>query len=258
MRRWHTIWISDLHLGSRECRAKEILEFLAQNECDRLYLVGDVIDIQSMRRSFYWPPIHTEVLTAILGRAAAECEVIYVPGNHDADFRRFIGITLGGVKIRRQVIHETREGRRFLVTHGDELDTAVRCPGLLKAVGSFSYRFLLRLNRTINGGRAMLGRPYWSLAAAIKRRLSKAMQYVDTFERAALQRARSANVDGIICGHIHRPTLFRRGALTYGNTGDWVENCTALVEDHGGLLRIANWSNPVEIESSTVRPLKAA
>ena len=235
-----TVFVSDVHLGSRGCRADELLGFLGCVEMDYLFLVGDIVDFWSLRRGFYWPEQHNEVLRTVLGLARNGTRVIYVPGNHDEDLREFCGSVFGNLEIRRRFVHETAAGETLLVTHGDEFDTAVHWSPWLTRLGAHAYDFTLRLNRYVNAARRLAGFPYWSLASWLKQRVGNAMQYIESFERAAAQAARRSGVDGIVCGHIHRAGIRELDGVRYCNDGDWVESCTALVEDMNG--RLALWS----------------
>ncbi len=238
--RVRSVFVSDVHLGSRGCRADQLLEFLDSVEMDYLFLVGDIVDLWSLRRSFYWPQAHNEVLRALLGKSRTGTRVIYVPGNHDEDLREFCGSVLGHLEIHRRFVHETASGETLLVTHGDEFDTAVQWSPWLKSLGAHAYDFTLRLNRYVNGIRRLFGFPFWSLATWLKQRVGNAVQYIESFERAAAAAARHEGVDGIVCGHIHRAGITEIDGVRYCNDGDWVESCTALVEDMNG--RLSLWS----------------
>ena len=252
--RYRTIWLSDIHLGSRACRIDLLLDFLARHQCDQLYLVGDIIDVQRMRRSFFWPKSHTEALQRILEMARAGTRVVYVPGNHDDDFRALAGSHLGPAEVHRETVHETADGRRLLVLHGDEFDSALRAGPLASLIGCAGYGLLLGLNRLTHAVNALMGRPYWSLAQAVKMRIGKAARYVARFQDACLDTARNAGLDGVVCGHIHRADLMERDGLVYCNDGDWVESCTALVEDENGALGLIQWGQSAEITAGDALP----
>jgi len=257
--RHRTIWLSDTHLGSRVCRIDLLLDFLERNTADTLYLVGDIIDLERMRRRFYWPRTHTRALERILEMARTGTRVVYVPGNHDDDFRTFAENYVGPVEVRRQIIHETVSGQRLLVLHGDEFDGTMRCNGLAALVGSAGYGLLLGLNRLAHRVNALLGQPYWSLARAVKMRIGKAAAYVARFRAACLAAAREAGVDGVVCGHIHLPELFEQDGLVYCNDGDWVESCTALVENESGQLGLIRWGRTrTHGATALARPLRDA
>jgi UDP-2,3-diacylglucosamine pyrophosphatase LpxH len=245
--RLRSIFISDVHLGFKGCRAEFLLDFLRRVECQQVYLVGDIIDVWSLTRSFYWPQAHNDVIRCILGKAKHGTRVIYVPGNHDRPFRDHDGLVLGNVEIRREAVHETADGRRFLVLHGDEFDSIVRASPLLESLGSRAYSAALRLNRYVNAVRQLLGYPYWSIAAFLKHKVKNAVQYIANFERALAVEARRRGVDGVICGHIHRAEISEIDGITYCNDGDWVESCTALVEDFQGRLSLLRWTEDVEV-----------
>ena len=240
--RLRAAFISDVHLGSRECRAAQLLDFLRSIEVDYLFLVGDIVDLWALRKNFYWPQEHNEVFRALLGKAKAGTRVIYIPGNHDEELREFCGSVFGKLEIHREFVHETADGRQLLVLHGDEFDAVVKCSPWLAVLGSTMYGFLLWLNRCVNFARRRLGLPYWSLATWLKLRIGNAARHVDAFERAAAHVAARRGLDGIVCGHIHRATMRDVGGVDYCNDGDWVENCTAVVEEMSGRLELRSWT----------------
>jgi UDP-2,3-diacylglucosamine pyrophosphatase LpxH len=245
--RLRSVFISDVHLGFKGCNAAFLLDFLRRVECQRLYLVGDIIDMWSLTRSFYWPQAHNDVIRTILGKAKHGTRVIYVPGNHDRPFRDHDGLVMGNIEIRREAVHEAADGRRFLVMHGDEFDSIVRASPLLESLGSQAYAFVLGLNRYVNAVRQRLGFPYWSVSAFLKHRVKNAVKYIANYERALAVEARRRDVNGVICGHIHRAEISEIDGITYCNDGDWVESCTALVEDFGGRLSLLRWTETPEV-----------
>ena len=247
-----TIWLSDVHLGSRACRVNLLLDFLRRARCEQLYLVGDIVDLEALRHSFYWPASHREVLQTILGMSREGTRVVYIPGNHDDEMRAFAGTTFGNIEILRETIHTTGAGRRLLVTHGDQFDAVVRSRSLGVLLGGFACRRLLELNRFVHFLHDLVGRPYWSLAQHVKSKFAPGKRYVERYQRATLDAARAAGVDGVVCGHIHNADLVEIDGLTYCNDGDWVESCTALVEDQAGELSLVKWRPSVAaIRSST-------
>ncbi|MGA1770445.1 MAG: UDP-2,3-diacylglucosamine diphosphatase [Steroidobacteraceae bacterium] len=245
--RLRTVFISDIHLGFKGCRAEFLLDFLRRVECQEIYLVGDIIDLWSLSKTFYWPQAHNDVIRTLLGKAKHGTRVVYIPGNHDRVFRDNDGLVMGNVEIRREAIHETADGRRFLVLHGDEFDDIVRVSPFLESVGSRAYGFALRMNRYVNVLRGWFGYPYWSLAAYLKHKVKNAVKFIANFERALTTEARRRNVDGVICGHIHRAEITQFDDVTYCNDGDWVESCTALVEDHSGRLCLLRWTEKATV-----------
>jgi UDP-2,3-diacylglucosamine pyrophosphatase LpxH len=232
------LWISDVHLGSSHCKADYLLQLLARVHTRKIYLVGDIVDMWAMSRRVYWPEAHNQVLRQVLKLSLSGIEIIYIPGNHDANFREFCGSEFGHVKIRENAIHVGGDGRRYLVTHGDELDYAVRYSRINRMIGDMAYDGLMVLNRWLNKYRAWTGKPYWSLAGWVKSRVGQAEQAIRAYQEAAVSLARHRGVDGIICGHLHQPLIRRYENTLYCNDGDWVENCTALVEDARGRLRL--------------------
>lgn len=231
-------FISDLHLGARECQAAVLADFLRTTEMDQLFLVGDVVDLWNMRKGIYWPVSHHEVLRLIVEKARHGTRVIYIPGNHDDLARTLCGSLLAGVEVHQEFVHTTGDGRRMLVIHGDAFDGAVRFSPLLKATGCAMYSAVMWLGHYVNILRSALRLPSWSLASWIKSRVGDAREYVTRFEQAAAHEAHKRGYDGVICGHIHRPRVGHIDGVLYCNDGDWVEHCTALVEDRNGGLHI--------------------
>jgi UDP-2,3-diacylglucosamine pyrophosphatase LpxH len=238
---FRTVWLSDVHLGSRACRVGLLLDFLRRTRCETLYLVGDILDLESLRRTFFWPTSHTEVLRELLNKSQSGTRIVYVPGNHDDDLRALAGLRFDNIEIASRCVHTTRAGRRLLVLHGDEFDTVIKHSFPVALVGAAAYRGLLLLNRFVHWVHELSGRPYWSLAQHVKTRLANAQRYIETFQRASLQAAAAAGVDGIVCGHIHKADLVERDGLVYCNDGDWVESCSALVEQANGELSVLAW-----------------
>ncbi|MFZ5654321.1 MAG: UDP-2,3-diacylglucosamine diphosphatase [Pseudomonadota bacterium] len=240
---FNAVWLSDVHLGSRGCRAEFLLDFLANVRCDRLYLLGDIVDLWALRRSFYWPRAHQQVLREIIAKAQAGTPVIYVPGNHDGLARELADHHLLDVEVRAEAVHQTADGRRLLLLHGDQFDSVVLCSRLHRWLGNAGYCLLLWLNQLANALRRWVHLPYWSLAYYIKNRVGNARAAIETFERAAVHEARRRGFDGVICGHIHQPELRMIDGLLYCNDGDWVESCTALVEHRDGRLELIHWGD---------------
>lgn len=244
------VWISDVHLGYKDCRADYLLDFLNSIECDTLYLVGDIIDLWSMKRNFYWHSSHYQVLTCIQEKASQGTRVIYIPGNHDETFRQYINNSLFGIEVHQQYIHTTKANKRFLLVHGDDFDSATRYNKLISVAGDAGYDFLLFLNRWTNRIRRLFGQNYWSLAAWIKARVHKAREAIEAFENAAIHEAKKQGVDGIICGHIHHPEIKVVDGIVYCNDGDWIESCTALVEQACGRIELLHWSDTKKVLNS--------
>lgn len=243
--RYRAIWISDIHLGTRGCNHRLLLDFLDHVDSDTLYLVGDIFDGWRMKKKFYWPEEHNAVVRRILKRAKRGTEVIYIPGNHDEMFRQFSGLNFGGVQIRRKAIHVAADGRRLLVLHGDEFDAIVMGHRWLALLGDAAYTLLLRLNVVISHVRERLGLPYWSLSKHAKHRVKDAVAFISRFEETVAHAAATARLDGVVCGHIHSAEHRRIGQIDYYNDGDWVESCTALVEHRDGRMEILHWADEV-------------
>lgn len=235
--RYRAVFVSDVHLGTRDCQAESLRAFLKSVETEHLYVVGDLVDLWSMRRSWYWPQSHNDVVQILLKKAKHGTRVVYVPGNHDEHFREFVGLDFGGIAIRRDTVHVTADGRRLLVVHGDEFD-ALMGLGWLYRLGDTAYSVLLWTNRWMNHVRRWLGLGYWSLAAAIKRKVKNARTFVARFEALLARRAHEEGADGVVCGHIHKPDVRVIDGIHYYNDGDWVDSCTALVEHPDGHMEI--------------------
>lgn len=242
---YRTVWISDVHLGFRGCRAEHLLNFLHSVDCEYLYLVGDIIDIWEMRKRIFWPQSHNNVVRTILGKAKHGVNVIYVPGNHDELLRDFHDMTFGNVQILEEAIHTNADGRRLLVTHGDKFDSVVRCSRAMAILGTRLYDYLLRANYVVHGIRRRFNLPYWSLAGFLKHKVKNAVQFISNFEAAVAYETARLGVDGVVCGHIHRPEITKLNDIVYCNCGDWVESCSALVEHHDGSLELLRWDDQV-------------
>lgn len=242
-RRYRTVWISDIHLGTRGCNAAMLLDFLRAVECETLYLVGDIVDGWRLRKGWYWPDAHNEVVRRVLKLAHRGTRVVLVAGNHDEMLRPYAGMTFGGVEVALEAIHLTADGRRLLVTHGDAFDVVVLYHRWLAFLGDAAYTFLLGLNVVLNRIRRRLRLPYWSLSSYLKKRVKNAVAFVGEFEEAVAHAARERGVDGVVCGHIHCAEIRQIGDITYYNDGDWVESCTALVEAHDGTMSLIDWAD---------------
>jgi len=241
--RHRTIWISDIHLGTPGCKAAFLLDFLRWNDSDTLYLVGDIIDGWRLRKGSSWQQSHNDVVQKLLRKARKGTRVIYVPGNHDEFARDYVDHAFGGIDVVHEAVHRTADGRRLLVTHGDLFDGVVQQARWLALLGDKLYTMILVLNHWFNRARARLGFGYWSLSQYLKHRAKTAVSFITDFELALVREARRRGFDGVVCGHIHKAEIRMVDGVLYCNDGDWVESLTALVEDHGGQLRIIEWKS---------------
>lgn len=244
-RTYRALFISDVHLGTRGCQAELILDFLKHHEADTVYLVGDIVDGWRLRRSWHWPQAHNDVVQKILRKGRKGSQIIYLPGNHDEFLRDYVGMTFGAVEIAEPVIHEGVDGRRYLVLHGDAFDVVVRHAKWLAFLGDWAYVAVLGLNTYFNHLRRRLGLTYWSLSAWAKMKVKNAVNFIGEFERALVAEARRIGADGVICGHIHHASEKTIDGVIYLNCGDWVESCTALVENLDGRFEILHWTRPL-------------
>ena len=240
--RYRSVFISDVHLGTRGCQAELLLDFIRTIECDTLFLIGDIIDGWKLKGGWFWPQTHNDVVQKLLRMARKDVAVIYIPGNHDDFARDYCGVHFGGVVVARDWIHEAADGRRYLVTHGDEFDGVIAHAKWLAFLGDWSYRALLALNTQWNLARRRMGFGYWSLSAYLKGKVKNALQFIENYEQAVADEARRRGVDGVVCGHIHKAELREIDGVLYVNDGDWVESCTAVVEHADGRLEILDWS----------------
>jgi UDP-2,3-diacylglucosamine pyrophosphatase LpxH len=235
------LFISDVHLGTRQARADQLLALLRRCDADVIYLVGDIIDFWRVRRGPHWPQTHNDVLQKLMRKVRKGTRLVLIPGNHDEGLRDYAGMQFGGVEIHRDCLHTTALGRRYVVMHGDEFDVVVRTAKWLALLGDRGYELALSLNRPLNWMRRHLGLGYWSYSAYIKYRVKSAVAFIGAFEEAVAAEARRRAADGIICGHIHHAADRSFEGIHYVNCGDWVESCTAVVETQDGHLRIVNW-----------------
>lgn len=250
-----TLWLSDLHLGSPGCKARRLVRFLRQNDCEQLYLVGDIFDGWALKRRWFWNQQYNDVIQKLLRRARKGCKITYIPGNHDDFARTYDGMKLGGITIRRQTKHTTVDGRNLLVLHGDEFDGAAASTRWLAELGSVAYAFVIKLNHVFNWFRRRLGYDYWSLSAWLKHKVKNAVNHIDRFERYAGETAEQAGCSGVVCGHIHRAAIRELENVTYYNTGDWVESCTALVEHFDGSMELVTWLPELPDEEPVAAPV---
>ena len=237
MPKLRTGWISDLHLGTRGCNAEAVLHFLRSCDFETLYIVGDLFDIWSLRRSRYWPQSHNDVIQKILRKGRKGTRIIYIPGNHDELLREHLG-SYGSLTIARRALHQTADGRKLLIIHGDELDTVIQNVKWLAYIGDVGYQFLLQLNRPVNFLRWHCGLCYWSLSAYVKHKVKNAVSFIGAYEQAVVRYAKQYQVDGVLCGHIHWAAQSEIDGIYYYNCGDFVESCTALVEHFDGTIEL--------------------
>lgn len=253
-RQYRSIWISDVHLGTRGCKAEFLLDFLKHTESEHLYLVGDIVDGWRLRRSWYWPQAHNDVVQKILRKARKGTDVVFVPGNHDEFARGYTEHNFGDIKVVAQAIHTTADGKRLLVLHGDAFDGVVKYAKWLAHLGDWAYTLALSANHWFNLIRRRLGYSYWSLSAYLKHKVKNAVQFIDDYEQTIVEEARRQGVDGVVCGHIHHAELRLVDGTLYANDGDWVESCTALVEHMDGRLEIVHWLEQVPLALPVTAP----
>jgi len=253
---YRTIWISDIHLGTSGCQAEYLLDFLKHNEAETFYLVGDIIDGWRLKKSWYWPQAHNDVVQKILRKVRKGTEVFYIPGNHDEVARQFIGMTFGDIQIRNEMIHITANGKRLWITHGDLFDSVMQYAKWLAYLGDSAYTIILVINRWFNNIRIKLGFQYWSLSQFLKHKVKNAVSFIADFEAIMAREARKRKCDGVVCGHIHKAEIRDIDGLLYCNDGDWVESLTALVETFEGELKIIHWPHILkEEEGARIEPI---
>ena len=250
--KFRSIFISDIHLGTRGCKAAFLLDFLKHTESEKLYLVGDIIDGWRLKKNWFWTQQHNDVVQKVLRKARKGTDVTYVPGNHDAFARDFLDHEFGQIKVTRDLIYEGLNGRRFLVIHGDECDGVMMYAKWLAVLGDAAYTFALALNNWLNNARRKLGLPYWSLSKYLKHKVKNAVAFIAHYEDAVARMARERGADGVICGHIHHAEIREIDGISYMNDGDWVESCTALVEHFDGRWEILHWADVRGLEPDAV------
>ncbi len=250
---YRSVWISDVHLGTPGCQASALLSFLKHFDSEHLFLVGDIIDGWQLRRSWYWPQSHNDVVQKLLRKARKGTRVMFIPGNHDEFARRYLGHDFGGIEVAEDWVHETADGRRLWIIHGDLFDGVIQCAKWLAHVGDSLYEFTLKLNRHLNSLRARLGLPYWSLSKYLKFKVKRAVNFIGDFEVAVAREARRRGAHGVVCGHIHHAEVRDIDGITYANDGDWVESLTALVEHVDGRLEIIDWSEHLRLADAATR-----
>ncbi|WP_170308137.1 UDP-2,3-diacylglucosamine diphosphatase [Aurantiacibacter suaedae] len=248
-RKYRTVWISDIHLGTKGCNAELLIDFLDNVDCETMYLVGDIIDGWRLKKKFYWPAAHNDIVWRIMKRAKRGTRVVYIPGNHDEMFRQFTGLNFGGIEIRRAAFHDTADGRRLMVLHGDEFDAVMLSHRWLAFVGDALYTFMMGISRWVNLVRRKLGLPYWSLSKMAKHKVKNAVEFIGRYEEVVARAAAERGVDGVVCGHIHTAEhrMFAHSGkdIEYWNDGDWVEGCNALVEHADGKMEILHWPDEI-------------
>ena len=245
---YRSIWLSDIHLGTKHTNSKFLLDFLKKTRSEYLYLVGDIIDFWQLEKGGHWPHINNHIMRMVLKKVRTGTKVIYIPGNHDEVMRKFSGSKVRGIEVQAETIHKTAAGLDFLVTHGDEFDRVVQKNKWLAKLGSVAYDMLLDFNYFYNGVRRKLGLPYKSVSAYLKHKIKKVVNFISRYEETVVDEAIKRKVDGFICGHIHQPASKNFQGIVYKNVGDWVESCSALIECFDGSLQIVHWRGPETVE----------
>ncbi len=261
MTTYRTLFISDVHLGTRSSQADMLLDFLKNTEAETIYLVGDIVDFWRIRRGAIWPQSHNDVLQKLLRKVRKGTRVVFIPGNHDDGLRQYCGQRFGGIEIERQAVHTTADGRRYLIIHGDEFDVVVRYAKWLAFLGDRGYELALWTNLPLNFIRRRFGLGYWSLSSYLKLRVKQAVNFIGEFENSLAEEAKRRDVDGVVCGHIHHAASRELHNVHYVNTGDWVESCTAVGETFDGRLEVIRWLEVMrarEAEGPALTRLQAA
>lgn len=253
---FRTMFLSDIHLGTRGCKADLLLDFLREHDADRIYLVGDIFDGWRLRKGWYWPQSHNDVVQKLLRKGRKGAQIIYVPGNHDEIMRSYLGTHFGDIEVKSNDIHEGADGTRYLVTHGDQFDMVVMNAKWLAHVGDHAYSFALWLNGIFNRVRRLWGGQYWSLSKWAKLKVKKAVNFIGEYETVLAEEARTHGVHGVICGHIHHAANGDIDGVRYLNTGDWVESCTAIVEHASGEMELIDWASTKRARAN-IAPVKS-
>ena len=242
MPRVRSLFLSDIHLGTRACQATRLLDFLREHPAEQTYLIGDIVDFWAMHRGICWSSAQNTVVQKLLRRARHGARIVFIPGNHDEALRDYLDVSFGDIEVREEAVHETLDGRRLLLTHGDVFDQVTRHHRWVAVTGDYAYNLLVRLNLALSWTRRTLGMAgYWSLAGYAKRKVKTALSFIFDFEDSAVRHARERGLDGIVCGHIHWATIKEVDGLLYANCGDWVDSCSAIVEHVDGRLELVIW-----------------
>ncbi len=258
IQRYRAIFVSDIHLGTKRAQADAFLDFLGHTESEYLYLVGDIVDSWSLRQHWHWQQSHNDVIQKLLRKARKGTKLIYIPGNHDENFRDFVNLRFGKVRVLEEAVHTSATGKRYLVLHGDKFDGVVCFAPWLAKLGDQAYEVSMSLNAGLNKARRFFKMPYWSLSAFLKYKVKKAVEFLSRFEDAVVRDAKQQNCQGVICGHIHTPDDRMIDGMHYLNDGDWVESCTALVEHHDGRFEILRWHGRVAAPVLETLPRRVA
>ncbi|MEO9337846.1 UDP-2,3-diacylglucosamine diphosphatase [Mesorhizobium sp. SB112] len=262
-RKFRTLFISDVHLGSKAAKAEFLVDFLRFHDAETIYLVGDIVDGWRLRRAWHWPQSHNDVVQKLLRKARKGTKIIYIAGNHDEFLRMFQGVHFGGILVADRIVHEAADGKRYLVIHGDQFDAVVHNARWLAYVGDHAYDMAIVINRAVSFVRRMFGWPYWSFSSWAKQNVKKAVNFIGAFQNAVVDEAKRSDVDGVVCGHIHHAVIEDMGDVRYVNSGDWVESCTAVVEHFDGRMEIIHWPHmlaerPFKGDIVLPAPIKAA
>lgn len=241
IKKYRTIFISDVHLGTKDSKAEFLADFLRESSCESIYLVGDIFDGWKMKTNISWHKSFNRVIRRLLKMAKNGTPVYYITGNHDEFLRRFANNVFDNIHLLNRFTHVTANEKRLLVIHGDQFENMAKCPSLLKHIGDVGYDFLMSINRICNFFRTLRGHDYWSFSGFLKSHIKRAQQYILNYEEAAVSFAKKQGFDGIVCGHIHHAAHKTIDGIDYLNTGDWVESCTAIVEHHSGELELLKW-----------------
>ena len=243
-----SIFLSDIHLGTKACQAGHLLNFLKEYSSEYVFLLGDIVDLWSMNRGgVYWSPEQNTFVQKMLRRSRHGEKVIFIPGNHDEAMREYVGSAFGDVKVVREHIHTASDGRKYLLIHGDEFDQVTLHHKWVAMLGDFAYDVLVNLNVYLSWLRRTLKiSGYWSLAGYAKRQVKTAVNFIFDFEDSVIRHVRERGLDGVICGHIHWPMIKQIDGLAYINCGDWVDSCTAIVEHLDGNMELIHWKGSVE------------
>ena len=252
VRYFRTLFISDVHLGSKAAKADFLIDFLRHHEAETIVLVGDIVDGWRLKRNWYWPQAFNDVTQKLLRKARKGTRIIYIPGNHDEFLREFPGTHFGGVEVADRIIHEAADGKRYLVLHGDEFDVVVRHARVVAYLGDWAYDAAIAINVVFAAIRRRLGLPYWSFSSWAKQQVKTAVNFIGEFQKVVVEEARRHDADGVICGHIHHAVITEIDGIRYINSGDWVESCTAIAEHHDGKMELITWQTLAAIPAEVV------
>ena len=251
-KKFRSIFISDLHLGTPGCKIDYLVNFIKSHECEYLYLVGDIIDGWQLKKKFFWNQSHNDFIQKVLGKARKGTKVTYVIGNHDEVLRKLDNLEFGNISLVKEAVHTTLKRKKIWVIHGDQFDGVIKYAKWIAIFGDLLYSFLIKINNWFNAIRRTFGLSYWSISQLIKGKVKTAVSFIDDFEKTVTKEAKKRGFQGVLCGHIHKAEIKKIDGIDYFNDGDWVESLSAIVEDYEGNMKIVSFESQLNTKQELV------